>query len=135
MQSGLTGINTLRIYNPIKQGQDHDPEGRFIRQWVPELSRVATTDIHEPWKMPELMQMETGCRIGEDYPLPIVDHKEAIRHARARFAELRRRDDYWADAAQVLQRHGSRKTAESRNRPKRARPKKDNQTKLQLDAK
>lgn len=51
MQSGLTGINTLRIYNPIKQGQDHDPDGVFIRQWVPELQLVSDEQIHEPKKM------------------------------------------------------------------------------------
>lgn len=133
MQSGLTGINTLRIYNPVKQGQDHDPEGRFIRHWVPELRGLSGGDIHEPWRMPEMIQIQAGCRLGLDYPLPIVDHKEAIRHARDRFSELRRREAYWSDAARVLQRHGSRKTAESRNRPKRAQPKNDPQTELPLN--
>ena len=133
MQSGLTGINTLRIYNPIKQGQDHDPEGVFIRRWVPELSGVATTDIHEPWKMPELIQLESNCQLGKDYPVPIVDHKEAVRHARSRFAELRKRDAYWESAREVMKRHGSRKTSESRNRPKRPKPKQDSQTELPLN--
>lgn len=133
MQSGLTGINTLRIYNPIKQGQDHDPEGRFIRQWVPELKKVATEDIHEPWKMPELMQLESNCRIGVDYPLPIVDHIEAVRHARSRFSKLRKQDDYWESAKQVMQRHGSRKSRENRNRPRRAKRKSDGQTEMNLD--
>ena len=132
MQSGLTGINTLRIYNPIKQGQDHDSEGQFIRRWVPELAQVATTDIHEPWKMPELMQMESSCRIGRDYPLPIVDHKEAITFARSKFAELRKRDDYWEASRVVLERHGSRKSRESRNRP--TRPKRgSSQIEMNLD--
>ena len=135
MQSGLTGINTLRIYNPIKQGQDHDPEGHFIREWVPELRSVSNTDIHEPWNMPELMQIESGCRIGHDYPLPIVDHKEAVRHARARFAELRRTDAYWEAAAGVMRRHGSRKSRESRNRPKRPGSKNNEQTEMDLDEK
>ncbi|MEM8868155.1 MAG: deoxyribodipyrimidine photo-lyase [Verrucomicrobiota bacterium] len=132
MQSGLTGINTLRIYNPIKQGQDHDPEGIFTRRWVPELKDVPTTDIHEPWKMPELIQMESNCLIGKDYPLPIVDHKEAIRYARSRFSELRKRDDYWEAARQVMQRHGSRKGSSSRNRPERPKRKTDNQTELPI---
>ena len=135
MQSGLTGINTLRIYNPVKQGQDHDPEGHFIREWVPELRSVSTADIHEPWKMPELIQLEAGCRIGRDYPLPVVDHKEAVRHARARFAELRRKDAYWEAAAEVMQRHGSRKSRESRNRPKRTKSKQNVQTEMNLDEK
>ena len=132
MQSGLTGINTLRIYNPIKQGQDHDPEGEFIRRWVPELKDVATTDIHEPWKMPELIQMESNCRIGVDYPFPIVDHKEAVKQARAKFGALRKRDDYWEAARKVMERHGSRKSRESRNRPKRPRRKASAQTEMNL---
>lgn len=133
MQSGLTGINTLRIYNPIKQGQDHDPEGDFIRRWVPELRDVGPEDIHEPWKMPEMMQLAAHCRIGEDYPLPVVDHKEAVRHARARFSELRKRDDYWASAADVMKRHGSRKSRESRSRPKRPKTKDKQQTEMKLN--
>ncbi len=109
MQSGLTGINSLRIYNPIKQGMDHDPDGRFIRTWVPELKAVSNDFIHDPWMMPELIQIEAGCRLGVDYPLPIVDHREAVQFARARFTELRQREDYRDAARGVLQRHGSRK--------------------------
>ena len=109
MQSGLTGINTLRIYNPIKQGQDHDPAGDFIREWVPELRALSTTDIHEPWKLPELLQIEAGCVIGRDYPAPIVDHLTAVRHARAKFKSLRAREDYWKASQKVMETHGSRK--------------------------
>lgn len=130
MQSGLTGINTLRIYNPVKQGQDHDPDGTFIRRWVPELRDVATEDIHEPWRMPEMIQIQSNCRMGVDYPLPIVDHKEAVRSARAAFAALRKRDDYWETAREVMQRHGSRKSRESRNRPKRTKRKPNAQTEM-----
>ena len=134
MQSGLTGINTLRIYNPIKQSQDHDPNGVFIRRWVPELRFVPEDQIHEPWEIPELKQIEANCRMGTDYPLPIVDHKEAVKYARSRFAELRKRDDYWYHAKEVMQRHGSRKKSDSRNRPKRSRKTQhNNQTEMNLD--
>ncbi|MGK0456758.1 MAG: deoxyribodipyrimidine photo-lyase, partial [Zhongshania aliphaticivorans] len=102
MQSGLTGINTLRIYNPIKQGQDHDLHGVFIRRWVPEISAVEDAFIHEPWKMSEHAQVGANCKLGVDYPLPVVDHKEAVRYARARFSELRKRDDYWQSAREVM---------------------------------
>jgi deoxyribodipyrimidine photo-lyase len=131
MQSGLTGINTLRIYNPIKQGQDHDPAGVFIRRWVPELAKFSDTDIHTPWAVPEMIQMDYGCRVGTDYPMPIVDHTEAIRFARARFSELRQRDDYWAQSKRVLERHGSRKGGGGR--PKRAKKADKAQTELSFD--
>jgi deoxyribodipyrimidine photo-lyase len=133
MQSGLTGINTLRIYNPVKQGKDHDPSGAFIRHWVPELAPLSDGDIHEPWKLPELLQIECGVRIGIDYPQPIVDHTTAIRHARAAFTALRKRDDYWESARAVMKRHGSRKSRESKNRPQRPKDKAESdQTELSL---
>lgn len=130
MQSGLTSINTLRIYNPIKQGQDHDSEGKFIREWVPELKKVATEDIHEPWKIPELLQVGSNCKIGVDYPLPIVDHIEAVRYARSRFSELRKLKDYWESAEEVMQRHGSRKLGVKHVRLKSAKPKNDGQIEM-----
>jgi deoxyribodipyrimidine photo-lyase len=132
MQSGLTGINTLRIYNPIKQGMDHDPDGTFIRAWVPELQDVLNDFIHEPWTMPELIQTATGCQIGVDYPLPIVDHREAVKYARVRFTELRQREDYREASRGVLQRHGSRKGGLRRSRAKRSAKSNNTQTELDL---
>lgn len=84
MQSGETGINTIRIYNPIKNGKEHDPEGIFIKKWLPELKNVPTSYIHEPWKMPPLEQGFNAFRLGEDYPTPIVD----IEKARKKAAEI-----------------------------------------------
>ena len=81
MQAGLTGVNTLRIYNPVKNSESHDPEGIFIKKWVPELSAVPQTYIHEPWKMSEMDQVFYNCRLGEDYPFPIVDIEATRKHA------------------------------------------------------
>lgn len=109
MQSGTTGINTLRIYNPVKQSEDQDPDGQFIRHWVSELSSVPSAWIHTPWRMPEAVQKAAGCHIGRDYPEPIVDHLAAARAARARFAAIRRGSESRRQSREIVERHGSRK--------------------------
>lgn len=126
MQSGTTGINTLRMYDPTKQGIEHDPQGEFIRRWVPELSRVPVGYVHEPWKMPMSVQREAGCRIGEEYPLRVVDHAAAVREAKAKFAELRGRAEVRRASDGVQSRHGSRRSGLSQvhNRPARSRGRK-----------
>ena len=75
----VAGVGTdaapyFRIFNPLLQGKRFDPEGCYIRRWVPELANVPDAYIHEPWRMPLEVQRMSGCQIGEDYPFPIVDH-------------------------------------------------------------
>jgi deoxyribodipyrimidine photo-lyase len=109
MQSGTTGINTLRIYNPTKQALDQDPHGIFIRRWIPELAGVPDLYVHQPWTMPAGVQQAAGCRIGHDYPAPIVDHASAVRIAKHRLAVARSSASARAEARDVALRHGSRK--------------------------
>jgi len=115
MQAGTTGINTFRIYNPVKQSQDQDPSGRFIRQWMPELARVPDRWIHTPWEMDRETQRKSHCVIGGDYPAPLVDHVAAAKAARQRMGALRR-GAARGEGQKILQRHGSRKGG-SRLRP------------------
>jgi deoxyribodipyrimidine photo-lyase len=110
MQSGTTGINTIRIYNPVKQGLDHDPEGRFLARWLPELAAVPAAWRHQPWRMDAAAQEASGCRIGADYPAPVVDLPAAARHARERLWALRKRPGFGAAAEAIQQRHGSRRS-------------------------
>ena len=80
----------FRIFNPVTQSRRFDPQGEYIRRWVPELARVAGRDVHAPWEMPPLVQQEAGCVIGRDYPAPIVNHDEARRRTLARYAAISR---------------------------------------------
>jgi deoxyribodipyrimidine photo-lyase len=74
-----------RIYNPARQQERHDPDGDYVRRYVPELRGVPDRHLAEPWEMPEEVQREAGCVIGEDYPAPIVDHKRAREEALDRY--------------------------------------------------
>ena len=103
MQSGVTGINTIRMYNPVKQGYDQDPSGVFTRRWVPELAGVPDGFLHEPWKWP-------GAR-GLRYPEPVVDLVTAARAARDAVWGMRKEAGFGADAAAIVKRHASRKDA------------------------
>ena len=109
MQSGVTGINAVRMYSPIKQSIEHDPEGKFIRRYLPELNDVPTAFIHEPWRMPHPPT---------DYPAPIVDHAKAIKHARDEIARRWHGEGFKTAALVVHKKLGSRSKQPKRQKPK-----------------
>ena len=109
MQSGTTGINTLRIYNPIKQAVDQDPEGKFVRHWLPSLKNVPTTWIFQPWLMPTSLQLQYGCVIERDYPAPLVNIEQALREARSKISSARGAKDNRQETANIIKKHASRK--------------------------
>ncbi|MEI6439866.1 MAG: FAD-binding domain-containing protein [Alphaproteobacteria bacterium] len=115
MQSGQTGINTPRIYNPFKQGQDQDPNGRFTREWVPELATTPLAFLQKPWLWRE------GDLGG--YREAIIDPQMAARVARARLTALRQEQGYKAAAQEVYRKHGSRKRPIKNNNPSKGAPK------------
>lgn len=110
MQAGTTGINTIRIYNPIKQGQDHDPQGLFLRRWLPELAAVPLLHLHEPWSLPALTAHRLGFAPGEHYPHPIVDPVAAARTARERLWARRQGQAFRELADGIQEKHGSRRS-------------------------
>ena len=72
--TGADAAPTFRIFNPVVQGMKFDPQGTYVRHWVPKLAHVPDQFIHEPWKMTVEQQKQSGCILGKDYPAPIVDH-------------------------------------------------------------
>ena len=114
MQSGVTGINALRIYSPAKQVVDQDPEGEFLRRFCPELEGVPKAYLPEPHRMPVSLQRKVGCIVGKDYPPPVVQHREAYALARKRMGEARNEPGARAEAVKVQERHGSRRRARRR---------------------
>ncbi len=107
MQSGITGINAVRMYNPIKQSIDHDPQGKFIRRYVPELKAVPDSFIHEPWRM------ETPPA---DYVAPIIEHELAIKHARTEISKCWKSDGFREESKAVNQKLGSRNRSPARTK-------------------
>ncbi len=114
MQAGTTGINAVRIYDPTKQALDHDPEGEFIRHWVPELRDLPLAFLHRPWLAPVPPR---------DYPRPVVEWAAAAREAARRVHALRREAAVRAEAVRVYDAHGSRHPGrEGRPRARGRRP-------------
>jgi len=87
--TGTDAAPYFRIFNPVTQSKKFDPQGAFIRRWLPELSRVNDEFIHEPWNMPLEAQREAACLLGEDYPHPIIDHALARQRALAAYSQAK----------------------------------------------
>jgi len=107
MQSGTTGINVNRMYNPIKQSRDQDPDGSFIRRWVPELAGYSNDWIHEPWRAPQALQRRMGAQVGKHYVAPIADPVQAARDAKARLTAFIHSRDLKPEAQRILKQHAS----------------------------
>lgn len=87
--SGPDGAPYFRIFNPILQSQKFDPDGNYIRRWVPELTDLGSSCIHEPWKAPQEELSRAGITLGTTYPFPIVDHTLARKEALGRFEKTK----------------------------------------------
>lgn len=106
MQSGTTGINTTRVYNPIKQAQDHDPQGKFVRRWLPAMRSVPDTWLFEPWMMPQ--RELTDATQMPQIVTPLVDLAAATKTAKHRVHERRRDPEVKAGKKAVVEKHASR---------------------------
>lgn len=108
MQSGTTGINVTRVYNPIKQAQDHDQKGVFVRKWLPYMRQVPDVWIFEPWKMTLDIQSNIGLYVGKDIPKPIVDIAIATKISKDRLHARRNLSEVRTGKKIVIEKHASR---------------------------
>ena len=105
MQAGTTGVNTIRMYNPVKNSEEHDPEGKFLKKWLPELADIPLEFIHSPWEMSELEQSMYGLKIGQDYPWPVIDVITSAKIARKKIWSFRKRPEVQKEKKRILNRH------------------------------
>ena len=109
MHAGTTGVNTVRLYNPVKNSQEHDPDGTFIKKWIPELTNVPTAYIHEPWTMSIMEQSFCDVFIGKDYPAPIVNLKSSAQKAREKIWSHRKHPEVEVEKKRILSTHVNHK--------------------------
>ncbi len=105
MQAGITGVNTIRIYNPVKNAEEHDSEGVFVKKWLPELKDIPPQLIFEPWKLSDLEQELYNCKIGEDYPEPIVDIELTRKFASDTIWGHRKNKTVKKESTRILKKH------------------------------
>lgn len=105
MQAGVTGINTIRIYNPTKQAKEHDSDGEFIRTWCPELAGLPNALLIEPWLITPMDELMYGIKLEQHYPNRIVDIKETYTETSKQLWAWRKRPDVKRESQRILQRH------------------------------
>lgn len=96
---GTDAAPYFRVFNPVLQGEKFDPEGDYVRRFVPELARLPRAFVHKPWEAPEGILAASGLRLGRDYPRPVVGPAEGRARALAAFAALRQPGEAAPDAA------------------------------------
>ena len=106
---GVTGINAIRVYNPLKQQIDQDPNSIFVKKWVPELKNIPSDYIQSPHLLSENMQKKLDCVIGKTYPNPVVDVRISAMKAKKRIFEVKKTKEAKLQSKEAYLMHGSRR--------------------------
>ena len=116
MQAAVTGVNTVRIYNPIKQALEQDPQGEFLKKWLPELRPLPMPFCTAPWMLTQIDCVAFEFQRGLDYPEPLVDLKKSLSEARMCLYAAKKRPEVRAEKTRILDAH----VAPNRRRAKKA---------------
>ena len=120
MQAGITGVNTIRIYNPIKNAEEHDAEGVFVKKWLPELKEIPAHLLYEPWKLSFIDQKLYHCEIGIDYPAPIVDIEKTRKFASDTIWGFKKQSTVKKEGKRILNKHVN--MGDATVKPKKIKP-------------
>ena len=118
MQAGTTGINTVRVYNPVKNSIQHDPQGIFIKTWLPELANLPLVFVHEPWKMTALDSEMYDFHLGKDYPFPIISLEEELKENKKKLWDAKKSDVVKIENLRILEMHARKSKFKRSESPK-----------------
>ena len=118
MQAGTTGINTVRVYNPVKNSLQHDSQGIFIKTWLPELANLPLVFVHEPWKMTALDMQMYQFELGKDYPFPIIQLEEELKENKKKLWDAKKTMEVKTENMRMLEMHARKSKSPKSKSPK-----------------
>jgi deoxyribodipyrimidine photo-lyase len=118
MQAGTTGINTVRVYNPVKNSLQHDSQGIFIKTWLPELANLPLVFVHEPWKMTALDMQMYQFELGKDYPFSIIQLEEELKENKKKLWDAKKTMEVKTENKRMLEMHARKSKSPKSKSPK-----------------